>query len=352
MKRFLVIGMMFFISGLYSLSAGAPTFKRIDQWRKNEVVRFHLRSCIDKENQLIANFARVKHIFLMDKQKCIKWGLLGEGPDNVMSMYAIFPYKGDIAVVDMTQRMKVFTKKNGTYVWKETKWLARGKYLDTVFNGAYADNKIFLTGFEGLEYFPDRPIRNASFLKVLNDNGKFLKHLVKRSEDGIQKYIQMSTYVNSYKNDRVFHMFEDELKVTVISAKTLETVKEVKLETPPFYKKLPDDFYILKDTDNFSFAKLELAMENWTTGYSRINTCVVDGNYLILQVRTCSDKLKKFAILFYNAETFKLENTVFTNDFLLTAKDGKYYCYENGNPSVDENTDDMVINVYAFVNGK
>ena len=65
-------------------------------------------------------------------------------------------------------------------------------------------------------------------------------------------------------------------------------------------------------------------------------------------MRTCEAKLKKFALLFYNAENFKLERTIFTNDLLLGAKDGKYYFYANGDPGRDEEAEEFIIHIYSF----
>jgi hypothetical protein len=141
-------------------------------------------------------------------------------------------------------------------------------------------------------------------------------------------------------------MIENELKVYVVSTKTLEIIKEVQLEIPPFYKKMPESFYAWKEYKDRS--ELPLDIEKWDMGYSSIQGIAVDGNYLVVQIRTPVEKMKKFALLFYNAETFKLERTVFLDDYLLDVKDGKYYCYANGNPGRDENTDECIINIYSF----
>jgi hypothetical protein len=94
---------------------------------------------------------------------------------------------------------------------------------------------------------------------------------------------------------------------------------------------------------------ISIDVETWATGYSSITEAAVDGNWLVVQVRTCSTKEKKFALLFYNVENnFKLEKTVFTDDFLLDVKDGKYYCFANGDPGRDDDTDQCIINIYAW----
>jgi hypothetical protein len=82
---------------------------------------------------------------------------------------------------------------------------------------------------------------------------------------------------------------------------------------------------------------------------SSITEAAVDGNWLVVQVRTCSAKEKKFALLLYNVENnFKLEKNVFTDDFLLDVKDGKYYCFANGDPGRDDDTDQCIINIYSW----
>ncbi|MCP5105385.1 MAG: hypothetical protein GY950_18495 [bacterium] len=157
----------------------------------------------------------------------------------------------------------------------------------------------------------------------------------------------MSYFVIGYKTETVFVLIENELKVHIVSSKSLEVLKTVKLEVPAFYKKMPETFYAWKryGNGNNNFAR---DLEKWDMGYSSMQKAVVQNGRLVVQVRTANPKMKKFALLFYNADTFKLEKTVFLNDFLLGAKDGKFYCFANGNPGRDEDTDDCIINIYSF----
>ncbi|MFC2156107.1 hypothetical protein ACFLRB_06435, partial [Acidobacteriota bacterium] len=140
---------------------------------------------------------------------------------------------------------------------------------------------------------------------------------------------------------------ENELKVHIISTKDLRVEKEVKLEIPGFYKKMPVDFYTFKKYDKPS-ENYQKDIEYWQTAYSRIQKVIIEDNFLILQMRTVSDQLKKFALLFYNAENFKLEKIIFSNDLLLGARDGKYYFYANGDPGRDEEAEDFIIHIYSF----
>jgi hypothetical protein len=126
----------------------------------------------------------------------------------------------------------------------------------------------------------------------------------------------------------------------------LEFVKEWNLEIHAFYKKMPENYFMMpKPGDSRSFMGV---IEDWKTTYSRITEAAIEDSYLVLQIRTCNKKQKKFAMLFYNVDTLKLEKTIFTDDFFIGARDGRYYFYANGNPSRDEGTDECIINIYAF----
>ncbi len=216
--------------------------------------------------------------------------------------------------------------------------------------GIFFDNKFFLTGYEPLEQTKNE--EKVSYLKVYDDNGQPLKQLIRKTYTAPHRFNEIKYHIIGYKTDRVIFLPANKLKVTIVSAKKLEIIKEVDLEIPGFYKKMPEDFYIFKRYDNPK-DNFRLDIETWATGYSSITEAAVDGNYLVVQVRTCSEKEKKFALLFYNAENnFKLEKTVFTDDFLLDIKDGKYYCFANGNPGRDDDTDNCIINIYAWEKAK
>ena len=107
---------------------------------------------------------------------------------------------------------------------------------------------------------------------------------------------------------------------------------------------MPDNFYVWKKYNNPKDNILN-DIESWNMGYSKITNALVDGKYLIIQIRTCNTDLKKFALLFYNANNFKLEKTFFTDDFLMGVKNGKLYCFSNGDPGRDDDTDKCVINI-------
>ncbi|MCK4766736.1 MAG: hypothetical protein KAW12_31385 [Candidatus Aminicenantes bacterium] len=173
-----------------------------------------------------------------------------------------------------------------------------------------------------------------------------------KSYDKNTKYNQhhLMTYHLAPHKKHVFFIPENELKVILISVKELEVKKEIKLEAPQFYKKMPVDFYTWKEYLKLPKNSFEIDLQKWKSAYCRINKVIIEDNYLVLQVRTRSEQLKKFALLFYNPETFKLEKTIYTDDLLLGSRNGKYYFFAGGDPAFDE-VDDFTIHIYSFKRG-
>ncbi|MCX6581630.1 MAG: hypothetical protein NT166_15755, partial [Candidatus Aminicenantes bacterium] len=220
----------------------------------------------------------------------------------------------------------------------------RDYYPHVVRDALFLDNKWFLTGLNFLDIKGEKT--HVNLLKIFNSDGKAAVNLLEEWQDKTKNYGNMNFYIVSHKNS-VFVLAEDKLKVFEVSVDQLKLLKEWPLETPSFYKKMPADFYDLgkMGEDSQTFGR---NIFKWRTGYSRITKAVVEGGYLVLQLRACSDKLKKYALLFYNADTMKLEHTFYIDDYFLAARDGKYYCYANGNPGEDEGTENCTINIYAL----
>ena len=89
-------------------------------------------------------------------------------------------------------------------------------------------------------------------------------------------------------------------------------------------------------------------IEKWYTQYSRINRVEVVGDKLVLQVRTCDEKLKKFALLVYRTDTFKHLDTILVDDLLVASRGEKLYFWQGGDPGLDENTEQAFIKIYKF----
>lgn len=347
MLRFKSVVILVFL-GCAFFSNAAESLKLIEKWRHpGKIFDWMAAGKVDKDGQIVGLFFKTP-ISLISKEKVTHIIPFGQGPSEMAGCYTFFKYGDDLAFVERSFKIKIFSKKNGAYVWKETIWLKKGPVGHSPKNGVFFDNKIFLTGFTEPIQKKIKKENEATLVRVYDTKGNLLKDLIKtKFIDGCRLY-EMIYHIVPYKNGRLFFLPSNRLKVSVISAKSLEVVKEAPLQIPRFYKKMPKHFYFRESYANpkYDFAR---DLEEWATGYSRVTACEVDKNYLVVQLRTCSEKMKKFALLFYNAETFKLENTIYTDDFLLDIKDGKYYFFENGEAGLDEDAcEDLNINIYKL----
>ncbi|MFC2156109.1 hypothetical protein ACFLRB_06445 [Acidobacteriota bacterium] len=341
-----IFKILLFILILALFLNGAKTFEKIETWHPgDETFGPFSFGIIDEDGKIIAAFFYSGNR-VITPNKIIKIAPRGQGPGDLTDMMALFHHNNDIAFVERADKVKIFQKEGETYKIKEIKWLKRGKYAHTISDGIYLDNKWFLAGFEMIDADIDKKIQHISFLKIYDKEGKPLKNLIKKQLDKANQFYLMDYYVVNYK-DFVYFLPENELTVHLISLKELQVEKVVKLEIPEFYKKMPADFYAWK-MYNKPNESLRKDFETWKTSYSRINKVVTADDYLVLQMRTCSDKLKKFALLFYNANTFKLEKTIFINDLLINTRDSKYYFFANGDPGRDEEAEDVKIHICSF----
>lgn len=328
-----------------SFFLGAENWRQIDQWKlKESILGRHYFTLNDQNDDLIASFFKIPFL-VISKDQISKFGAYGLGPSELINAYTHFLYKGDLAILEQPDKIKVFTKKSGNYIYKDTKWLSRGKYISIFKSGIFFDQKIILAGFEQNSNFDNNKI-DYYRIKILNDSGKFLKYLLKDEAKGVEFYpiMQMNAFLVDSRHNSVFYLIENRLNVVEISS-NMEITRQQVLEAPKFYKSMPSDFYsFIKDKSVF-----RANIEKWGTEYSAITKVSVDENYLIIQIRTCSTSTKKFAILFYNMNTFKLEKTIYTNDLLLSVKNGKFYCFNNGDPAWDQDGEgDSIINIYKI----
>lgn len=299
-------------------------------------------STVDSDKYIIASFYKTP-VLSMTSKKIIKFAPYGQGPNDLTNVVGICFYKGDLAIAERFDKIKIYKKDKEKYKWKETKWLKSGKFALIAKNIMFCANKWFIAGSEQLEY--KNGILYCSYLKVFDEKGNVLKQLIKKQYTEPNREYMMSYYIPAYKN-KIFFLSENDLNITIISADKLEIIKKISLTKPSFYKKMPEHFYRWKKYMNMK-DNLRNDLETWKMGYSRITNAIVIGGYLILQIRTCDENKKNFALLFYNPVNFKLVKTLFTDDFLMGGMDNKLYCYKNGNPGYDEDTDECRINIYG-----
>jgi hypothetical protein len=315
----------------------------IDKWdHGDEIFGRSFGTTIDKDNHIIGVFYMMG-FRLITPSKITAFAPRGQGPSEVMDIKTFFLYKDDLVVVESKNKIKIFKKERGTYTWEKTLWLKLWKYSHFISGGIFFKNRIYLTGINTLEQSNTRKV--VSLIKVYDEDGKPIKNLLKKELKNPNRLYVMDYYIIDFK-ENLYFMAENELKLIMISPETLEVQKEIPLEIPDFYKKMPDDVYVFKRYNTSDGFRKDV--EYWKTSYSRITKFINEGDYFVISIRTCSDRLKKFAVLFYNVNNFKLEKTVFIDDFLLGERQGKFYFFANGNPSLDDDTDRCLINIYSF----
>ena len=346
MKKLIVLIVVFGLS-ISIRGLGAKEFKQIDQWNHGdqEIYGYIGMPLITKDREIIVGVAR-QGCALIAKDRVDLFATMGEGPNQVWLVSASALYGNDIAYIHSGLVIKIFTKKDNTYKESKKRWFKRGYYPPLARDALFTGNKWFLAGLTAQRKGKSGFIN--ALLLVYDDEGKPLKTLIEKELRRRHDFGNMDYYIVADKEakKRVFLMSEHELKAYEVSTDKLELVKEWVLETPGFYKEMPEDYFMMqKPGDPRSLSSV---LAEWKTTYSRISEAAVEDGYLVLQVRTCSKELKKFAMLFYNVDTLKLEKTVFTDGFFIGARDGKYYFYHNGNPGRDEGVDECIIDVYAF----
>jgi len=335
---------------LTSLLTAVEKFQPIAQWTYEEVINgFIYVSTIDNDGHVIVGFMR-SGLRYITPEKMEVMAPFGQGEGDIMNFMAAINYNRDILIIENMSRGKIFTLVNGKYKEKGLWWFKQGTYAFLISDGVFFNDKCFLVGKGNANFDPK--IQKLFYIKAYDNQGTPLATLLHKETEIIDQRHLMSYFITvSQEKEKLYYLAENELKVAVICPKELKVINETLLESPPFYKKMPETNYIRKEYYN-DHSKLLLDTETWRTNYSNITKVQVQGNHLVVQIRTCSDKLKKFALLFYNLDNFKLTKIFYIDDYLLGTKDGKYYCYANGNPTLDEDTDTCTINIYSIIDQK
>jgi hypothetical protein len=351
MKRCFVFS-IFIIFALSVFGHGEKRFELIQKYTGDQIFgRYFFDAAVDKDGDLIAGFS-IPNCMVINEKGMSELGPIGQGPGDLDGYNTIFILdNNDLVVEGAAGKLKVFEKKNGKYTWKKTMWKQIGQRAFLTHDSLFYSGKWYFSGM-GNYSGPRSKEFKVYYLKVYSSEGKFIKDMVEEVFPKPYKYHKMDSYLALHK-DKIYFLIENRLHVRLISPTELKVEREVQLETPDYYKPMPRDHYAYPEKFQMSSSQdLFKELELWKTSYSCIVNALIEGHWLVIQIRTCSEKLKRFALLFYNADNFKLERTIFTDDFLLASRDGKYYFFKNGNPSYDEEAEEAVINIYRFKDEK
>ncbi len=123
-------------------------FKLVEKWPFDvEILGGINTATVDSNNNLIAFFHGYGFYFVIKKDHIARFGPYGQGPSDISDVFALYNYKkGQIAIMEWLDKIKVFTFKKGTYVWKETKWLKKGLNRHTPRAALFYRNSLFVAG--------------------------------------------------------------------------------------------------------------------------------------------------------------------------------------------------------------
>lgn len=330
---------------------GKGEFKQIQQWNHGNKELYSVIGCsvINNDGHILLRAGKQMKSIYITPTAVVDFGFLGQGPSDLYMPMSSCNYREDIAYIEMTSKIKIFTQKDNTYAWKETKSF-KNPMTPICRDMLFYNDKWFIAGVITQSWDIHKKKNSLFRFYAFDNKGERLKGLLPVQAQSVFGPGSLDYFLSLHKG-KIFLMVENELKVFEIDADKIEVLREIVLEVPSFYIKMSPDFYSKKVSIK-SISDIAIDVEKWKTSYSIITNTAVDNGYLAVQVRTCSDKLKKFALLFYNADTLKLEKTFFINDFFIGAREGIYYFYANGNPGYDEETDACVINLYSFADKK
>jgi hypothetical protein len=322
--------------------------EKVGSWKHEERYQGPISGAFfDSQGNLILTFR--KHPVAVNKEKTIPFATYGQGPDEATRVYTICDYRGNIALFEDIDKIKVFQAQDEKYVSKQTIWLKRDPFPFFLKTALFYQNYFFLAGLKIMNVPASADKMDIANMQIFDDCPETPgKNILLENGVKMDRQYEIERFLIPY-NDYVLYLKQSEPKIYFISLKTLEVEKSVKLAVPEIYKPMPKDFYMRKDYRGDHTAYL-IDLETWATSYSAITRAILYRNsYLLLQIRTCAEKPARFVLLFYNLKNdCSLEKVIYLNDLLLAEKDGLLYCYKDGNPDLDENAEDFEIIIYKL----
>lgn len=340
-KDLIIIQIICIFSIFYnSLSGIEITLQK--KWVKNDAVNgFVMKSEINYYDELVIMFFK-SGIKIVSRDKYYNMAPLGQGPGDVYAWENFILNNDQFIEIESYDKIQVFKRKKDRYQYENTLWKEKDKGLQQVKSALLINNKFY---FSGCVYKNDNPKTPENFwIQVFDRKGNFIRDLVPLKNRSKRYYLMGSYMVN--KGDRIFFTAEHLPEITIISSKSDQIISKKRLKMPHYYIPIPEDCFALKLKKRLSLANIDKIFAEWRMNYSRIVNVKVCGDYLLVQIRTCRQNQKTFALLFYDMEKFELHNTFFTDHLLVASKNSTLYFLNQGNPRIDDEAGDMIILLY------
>lgn len=253
----------------------------------------------------------------------------GQGPGDI-ERWAALAFDGPSLVdVEGTGKLQYFKKGPASYVYEKTGWLLYGNEFPSVKGAIYWQNKWFLAGFSNSD--PQSKRVKGYYLSIFKEKGRPAKRLLLKDFQGAYDGPRLLGVHIRQKSDQLWLMLESEPTLYIFSCQGENLDNTIKIPMPDFYRSIRDYLpWIVKPRSKFI-----ADYEDWLLSYSRIENFRVTETHLVIQLRTADEHLPRFAMLFYDLNSFALKDIYFTPHLFLTEKSGRYYFLENGDPGLD-----------------
>ncbi len=317
---------------------------------------FH--AVIDMDGNLLMSFAISNEIIILDKQEYKVLASHGQGPGSVTGTHVLGFDEANQLVVDegISGKVHFFKKESpGKYTFDNFIWKGvgdmKGSSAVVSVDCAYVDNKMFIAGYRSHRISGSNKFK-FFWLQAYDTKGKLIQDIYTEEKPYLKNgkrydHVRAWMFLDVYR-DKLFFIRGNSLNVKIISSKRMVVEKEQQLQLPAYYKPMGEDCYIIPGKGHLSKNKFRDLITEWALSYSSMTKMLVHGKHLVIQIRTCNQKMKRFALLFYNAVTFKKEGELFSDDLLLAARDNRFYFYKNGDPYIDEDADTFDIQVFRL----
>lgn len=347
MKRLIVV---FLTAAMIPALVLGTRLERIDHWKHEQTYWGPISgSFLDSAGDLILMFRKSGPVAVShDKTAAI--APFGQSPDEATQVFTVCEYRGDLALFEDVNKIKIFRRTGKTYHGEKTIWLKRDPFLFLLKTALFVNGRFFLAGVKILNGPVSAEKVDIANLHVIEeDSSSPGRSIILERGIKFDRRYEIERFLIPYGND-VLYIKQSEPRILFISQKTLGVEKTLELKVPDFYKSLPRDFYALKNYQGSLSAYL-LDLDTWAKSYSAITKAVLyEKNFVLIQMRTCRESPGRFALLLYDLEKDgSPEEIVYMDDLLLAERDGRLYCYQNGNPDLDEEADETAINIYKLI---
>lgn len=156
-----IIGILICCAVMYPIE-----IKLARQWKHDVDIAGDISHCVlDTDGDLI--FVHRPGISLVNENRYHLLATWGQGPNEIENVYALCQYDDNIAVFEYKNKIKVFSKNDGRYVGKESRYLKSNPRTYFLRDGYYSQNRLLLGGPAIIEI--KNKILNGALLKVYND---------------------------------------------------------------------------------------------------------------------------------------------------------------------------------------